>query len=89
MGDGDRPGRMSVVFSYTQEYIDASIIIQKAFRRSRGSAAGCGRAELRALKEGRAWPNADLGGTGTDSGCVGMRLDASGCVGMRRDASGF
>ena len=44
-----------------------------------------GRAELRALKEGRPWPNADSGGTGTDSGCVGMRQDASGCVGMRRD----
>ena len=38
-----------------------------------------GRAEeLRALKEGRAWPNADFGGTGSDSGCVGMRPDASG-----------
>ena len=42
-------------------------------------------AQLRALKEGRAWPNADFGGTGTDSGCV---PDASGCNGMRRDESG-
>ena len=55
-----------------------------------------GRAQLRALQEGRIWPHADFGGTGTNSGCVGMRrdaswmrpgcvLDASGCVGMRRD----
>ena len=54
----------------------------------------CGRdAQLRALKEGRAWPNADFGGTGTDSGCAGMRPDASqmrrDASRMRRDASGF
>ena len=32
----------------------------------RGERPASGRAELRALKEGRAWPNADSGGTGTD-----------------------
>ena len=32
-----------------------------------------GRAQLRALKEGRPRPKADSGGTGTDSGCVRMR----------------
>ena len=45
--------------------------------------AGRHYAQLRALKDGRAWPNADFGGTGTDSGCEGMR---PGCV---PDASGF
>ena len=53
---------------------------------SRRAAVSRGRARLWALREGRPWPNADSGGTGTDSGCVPdasrMRLDASGCVGI-------
>ena len=44
--------------------------------------AAAGRAQLRALKDGRAWPNADSGKSGTDSGCV---PDTPGCVWMRRD----
>ena len=42
----------------------------------------CGRAQLRARKEGRAWANADFGGTGNTVSIP----DASR---MRRDASGF
>ena len=45
------------------------------------SGRASGRAELRALREGRAWPNAD------DSAELVPIPDASGCVGMSPDAS--
>ena len=50
------------------------------------SGRGNGRAQLRALKEGRPWPNADFGGTGTDSGCF---PDASGYFRMRPGCVGI
>ena len=43
-------------------------------------------AELRALISRVHWPNADSGGTGTDSGYFRMR---PGCVRILPDASGF
>ena len=50
-------------------------------------AAGARQAERSCVRYKRVyWPNADFGGTGTDSGCVRIFPDASGCV---PDASGF
>ena len=46
----------------------------------------CERAELRARKEGRAWPNAD--DSAERQYRFRMRPDAPGCVRMRPDASG-